>query len=87
MVVTEAAKVLPVAQPIVVRQSVVLLGADPADSRDHFYTEIVDALRLHGAEVQSDIEELWRGMAFFVSRGRMLALSRMACSSSACSSN
>ena len=43
-----------------------LLGVDPAESREHFYTEIVDALRLHGADVQSDIEELWRRMAFFV---------------------
>ena len=43
-----------------------LLGTDPADPREHFYTELVDALRMHGAHVQSDIEELWRRMAFFV---------------------
>ena len=43
-----------------------LLGTDPADPREHSYTEIVDALRIHGAHVQSDIEELWRRMAFFV---------------------
>jgi serine/threonine-protein kinase HipA len=43
-----------------------LLGSDPADPQEHFYTEIVDALRLHGAEVQFDLEELWRRMAFFV---------------------
>jgi serine/threonine-protein kinase HipA len=43
-----------------------LLGADPADAREHFYTEMVDALRVHGADVQSDIEELWRRMAYFV---------------------
>jgi len=43
-----------------------LVGADPADPREHFYTEIVDALRVHGADAQSDIEELWRRMAFFV---------------------
>ncbi len=43
-----------------------LLGVDPAESREQFYTEIVDALRLHGADVRSDIEELWRRMAFFV---------------------
>lgn len=43
-----------------------LLGVDAADSQDHFYTEIVDALRRHGADPQSDIEELWRRMAFFV---------------------
>lgn len=43
-----------------------LLGADPGESREYCYTEIVDAIRLHGADVQSDIEELWRRMAFFV---------------------
>jgi len=43
-----------------------LLGADPADSQEHSYTEIVDALRIHGADVQLDMEELWRRMAFFV---------------------
>lgn len=43
-----------------------LLGADPADSQEHSYTEIVDALRIHGAEVQLDLDELWRRMAFFV---------------------
>jgi serine/threonine-protein kinase HipA len=37
-----------------------LLGVDPADSQEHFYTEIVDALRIHGADVQPDLEELWR---------------------------
>lgn len=43
-----------------------LLGVDPADAREHFYTEIVDALRVNGAIPQSDIEELWRRMAFSV---------------------
>ena len=43
-----------------------LLGADPADSQEHFYTEMVDALRIHGADAQADIEELWRRMAYFV---------------------
>lgn len=43
-----------------------LLGADPAGSQEHFYTEIVDALRVNGATPQSDIEELWRRMAFSV---------------------
>ena len=43
-----------------------LLGVDPADSQEHFYTEIVDALRVHGADAQSDIEELWRRMAYFI---------------------
>jgi serine/threonine-protein kinase HipA len=43
-----------------------LVGADPADPREHCYTEIVDALRVHGADAQSDIEELWSRMAYFV---------------------
>jgi len=43
-----------------------LLGADPADLQEHFYTEIVDALRKHGADAQADIEELWQRMAYFV---------------------
>lgn len=43
-----------------------LLGADSADAQEHSYTEMVDALRIHGAEVQLDLEELWRRMAFFV---------------------
>jgi serine/threonine-protein kinase HipA len=43
-----------------------LLGADPASAQEHFYTEIVDALRIHGADAQADIEELWRRMAFSV---------------------
>jgi serine/threonine-protein kinase HipA len=43
-----------------------LLGADPAAPQEHFYTEIVDALRKYGADAQTDIEELWRRMAYFV---------------------
>ena len=43
-----------------------LLGVDPAGAQEHFYTEIVDALRIHGADAQNDIEELWRRMAFSV---------------------
>lgn len=41
-----------------------LLGADPRE--DHAYTEIVDAIRIHGARPTEDIEELWRRMAFSV---------------------
>lgn len=41
-----------------------MLGADPAE--EHSYTEIVDALRVHGAAVQQDCEELWRRMAFSI---------------------
>lgn len=43
-----------------------LLGVESADGQDHYYTEIVDALRLHGAAVQADIDELWRRMAFSI---------------------
>lgn len=43
-----------------------LLGADPAGSEEHSYTEMADALRIHGAEVKLDLEELWRRMAFFI---------------------
>lgn len=43
-----------------------LLGADSDGSRDHFYTEIVDAIRVHGADSRADIEELWRRMAFSI---------------------
>ena len=43
-----------------------MLGAEPNDPQERFYTEVVDALRVHGATVQSDIEELWRRMAYSV---------------------
>jgi serine/threonine-protein kinase HipA len=41
-----------------------MLGADPAE--EHSYTEMVDALRVHGAAVQHDCEELWRRIAFSI---------------------
>jgi serine/threonine-protein kinase HipA len=43
-----------------------LLGVDPSDGADHAYTEIVDALRVHGADVPRDLEELWRRIAFSI---------------------
>ena len=43
-----------------------LLGVERNDPEEHSYTEIVDALRVHGAAVQADIEELWRRMAFSI---------------------
>jgi serine/threonine-protein kinase HipA len=43
-----------------------MIGADPGEASEHSYTEIVDAIRVHGAAPQSDIEELWRRMAFFI---------------------
>jgi serine/threonine-protein kinase HipA len=42
------------------------LGAEPGDPGEHSYTEIVDALRVHGAAAQKDIEELWRRVAFSI---------------------
>ena len=43
-----------------------MLGADAGDPGEHSYTEIVDALRVHGAAAQKDIEELWRRIAFSI---------------------
>jgi serine/threonine-protein kinase HipA len=43
-----------------------MLGAEPSDPGEHDYTEIVDALRVHGAAVQADITELWRRVAFSI---------------------
>ena len=43
-----------------------LLGADVGGPTEHTYTEIVDAIRQHGAGAQSDIEELWRRIAFSI---------------------
>jgi serine/threonine-protein kinase HipA len=43
-----------------------MLGVEPGDSTEHSYTEIVDALRVHGAAAREDIEELWRRIAFSI---------------------
>ena len=43
-----------------------LLGVEATEPGDHFYTEIVDAIRVHGADVQADIEELWRRIALSI---------------------
>lgn len=43
-----------------------MLGADASEVDEHTYTEIVDALRQYGAQPQSDIEELWRRIAFSI---------------------
>ncbi|KAF1007022.1 MAG: hypothetical protein GAK28_01993 [Luteibacter sp.] len=43
-----------------------MLGVDTGDGSEHSYTEIVDALRQYGARAQSDIEELWRRIAFSI---------------------
>ncbi len=43
-----------------------MLGADVAESGEHAYTEIVDALRMYGAAPRADTEELWRRIAFSI---------------------
>ena len=43
-----------------------MLGAEVTEPEEHTYTEIVDAIRVHGADAQSDIEELWRRIAFSI---------------------
>lgn len=43
-----------------------MLGVDATDPEPHTYTEIVDALRVHGADAQRDIEELWSRIAFSI---------------------
>jgi serine/threonine-protein kinase HipA len=43
-----------------------MLDVDVAESGEHAYTEIVDALRMHGAAPQADTEELWRRIAFSI---------------------
>ena len=43
-----------------------LLGADTDGAEEHSYTEIVDAIRVHGADAQNDIDELWRRIAFSI---------------------
>jgi serine/threonine-protein kinase HipA len=43
-----------------------LLGVERNDTEQHTYTEIVDAMRVHGSEAQRDIEELWRRIAFSI---------------------
>ena len=43
-----------------------MLGIERTDPEEHSYTEIVDAIRVHGAQAQADIEELWRRIAFSI---------------------
>ena len=43
-----------------------MMGAERRDGQDHAYTEIVDAIRVHSARAQADIDELWRRIAFSV---------------------
>ena len=43
-----------------------MLGLEANDQAEHSYTEIVDALRQHGASPNEDIEQLWRRIAFSI---------------------
>lgn len=43
-----------------------MMGVERRDGQDHAYTEIVDAIRVHCAHAQEDIDELWRRIAFSV---------------------
>lgn len=43
-----------------------MLGVEVAESGEHAYTEIVDALTMYGAAPQADIDELWRRIAFSI---------------------
>jgi serine/threonine-protein kinase HipA len=43
-----------------------LLGEQAGGTSEHAYTEIVDAIRQYGADAQTDIEELWRRIAFSI---------------------
>jgi serine/threonine-protein kinase HipA len=43
-----------------------MLGVEVTEPEEHTYAEIVDAIRIHGADAQADIEELWRRIAFTI---------------------
>ncbi|HKP94415.1 MAG TPA: type II toxin-antitoxin system HipA family toxin [Fibrobacteria bacterium] len=43
-----------------------MLGVEATESEGNTYTEIVDAIRVHGAGAQADIEELWRRIALSI---------------------
>ena len=43
-----------------------MLGVEVMEPEEHTYTEIVDAIRVNGANAQADIEELWRRIAFSI---------------------
>lgn len=53
-------------QRIAYASAATMLGIDRGDTGQHTYTEIVDAIRVHGDEAQGDIEELWRRIAFSI---------------------
>lgn len=56
----------PEGRRILYASAATLLGVESTSPEEHFYTEIVDSLRVHGADVQADIEELWRRITFSI---------------------
>ena len=53
-------------QRIMYHSAATMLGVEATEPEEHTYTEIVNAIRVHGADAQADIEELWRRMAFSI---------------------
>jgi serine/threonine-protein kinase HipA len=53
-------------QRIMYVSAATMLGVDVTEPEEHTYSEIVDAIRVHGADAQADIEELWRRIAFSI---------------------
>lgn len=53
-------------QRIMYVSAATMLGVEVTQPEEHFYTEIVDAIRVHGADAPADIEELWRRIAFSI---------------------
>ena len=53
-------------QRIMYVSAATMLGVEATGPEEHFYTEIVDAIRVHGADAPADIEELWRRIAFSI---------------------
>jgi hypothetical protein len=43
-----------------------MLGVEATEPDDHTYTQIVDAIRVNGADAQADIQELWRRIVFAI---------------------
>ena len=53
-------------QRILYVSAATMLGVEVTEPEEHTYAEIVDAIRVHGADAQADIEELWRRIAFSI---------------------
>jgi serine/threonine-protein kinase HipA len=53
-------------QRIMYVSAATMLGVGATEPEEHSYTEIVDAIRVHGADAQANIEELWRRIAFSI---------------------